>query len=49
MAEVPGTWLMLGGSEAAAAYLTSKTVDEGIGASFLSTGCSDVQEQEADT
>eukprot|EP00913_Durusdinium_trenchii_P021599 g20297.t1 len=39
--EVPGTWLMLGGSEAAAAYLTSKTVDEGIGASFLSTGCSD--------
>ncbi|CAK9040952.1 Autophagy-related protein 18a [Durusdinium trenchii] len=46
--EVPGTWLMLGGSEAAAAYLTSKTVDEGIGASFLSTGCSDVQEQEAE-
>ena len=48
-AEVPGTWLMLGGSEAAAAYLTSKTVDEGIGASLLSTSCSDVQEQEADT
>ncbi|CAK9096367.1 unnamed protein product [Durusdinium trenchii] len=46
--EVPGTWLMLGGSEAAAAYLTSKTVDEGIGASLLSTSCSDVQEQEAE-
>ena len=44
--EAPGTWVGLGGSEAAAAYLNSKM--QATAASLISTTCSEAEEQEAE-
>ncbi|CAK8986669.1 Aspartyl/asparaginyl beta-hydroxylase (Aspartate beta-hydroxylase) (ASP beta-hydroxylase) (Peptide-aspartate beta-dioxygenase) [Durusdinium trenchii] len=44
--QAPGTWVGLGGSEAAAAYLNSKM--QATAASLISTTCSEAEEQEAE-